>query len=116
MQKHTKLILKHIYGEVTNEYHPCEICATTAVDTHHIIRRGLVGKKADRVENLMMVCRKCHNEYGDKPDWLLFLFGVHFTFLDLHERPTEISSKYKDLILAGEDVLVELKLDLFGQP
>lgn len=56
MQKHTKIYLKYFdYGE--QDFIPCEACGRPAVDIHHIDGRG-PGK--DVIENLMALCRKCH--------------------------------------------------------
>jgi 5-methylcytosine-specific restriction endonuclease McrA len=34
-------------------------------------------KSADKPENLMALCRDCHEKYGDKRDYKNFLKGVH---------------------------------------
>ena len=34
-------------------------------------------KKADVIENLMGLCRKCHIEYGDKKQYKEFLKDIH---------------------------------------
>ena len=42
---------------------PCEVCNAPATEIHHITPRGMGGsKKRDNIENLMAVCRACHNE------------------------------------------------------
>lgn len=56
MQAHTKIYLKHFdYGQ--QDYIPCENCGGKAVDIHHIKGRG---KGKDVIENLIALCRKCH--------------------------------------------------------
>jgi len=58
MKLYTKIYLKHFgYGE--QDFIPCEACGREAVDVHHISGRG-PGK--DVIENLMGVCRKCHDK------------------------------------------------------
>ena len=40
----------------------CEMCGTKAIDIHHIIPRGIGGSKCkDYIENLVALCRDCHN-------------------------------------------------------
>jgi 5-methylcytosine-specific restriction endonuclease McrA len=38
----------------------CEACGRPAVDIHHI--NGRVGEDANKIENLMALCRKCHTK------------------------------------------------------
>jgi len=48
------------------------------VDIHHIDARGMGGgKDADVIENLMAVCRSCHEKYGDKKEYKEFLKRIH---------------------------------------
>jgi predicted restriction endonuclease len=48
------------------------------VDIHHIEARGMGGSKhADRIENLMALCRKHHEMYGDRKQWKDWLQKVH---------------------------------------
>lgn len=78
MQKHTKIYLDY-FGYSTTDYIECEACnAYRAVDIHHIEARGMGGSKSkDTIENLMAVCRKCHERYGDKKEWKDWLKSVH---------------------------------------
>jgi 5-methylcytosine-specific restriction endonuclease McrA len=77
MQKHTQIYLQGM-GYKTTDFIPCEVCGTQAVDIHHIEARGMGGnKKADVIENLMCLCRKCHIEYGDKKQYKEFLKNIH---------------------------------------
>lgn len=73
MKKHIKMCLKAA-GISEGETVYCEVCGAVATDIHHIQRRGMGGSKtADRIENLIAVCRSCHEMYGDKvqhKDWL----------------------------------------------
>jgi 5-methylcytosine-specific restriction endonuclease McrA len=81
MQKHTKIYMKFFnYG--IEDFIPCEICETRANDIHHIENRGSGGDpkgEKDKIENLMAVCRKCHNEYGDVPELVEKLKIIHLT-------------------------------------
>lgn len=77
MKKHTKIYLEYFnYG--IEDFIPCEICRNRAVDIHHIDARGMGGSDKDVIENLMAVCRKCHNKYGDKKQFKEFLKKVHY--------------------------------------
>ena len=60
MKKHTKIYMEYFdYG--LEDFIPCEVCGSKAVDIHHIEARGMGGSKsADTIENLMAVCRSCH--------------------------------------------------------
>lgn len=86
MQKHTKIYFGAIYPHFP-ETPLCECCGNVAVDVHHILSRGRLGstEKANVIENLMGLCRECHDRYGDINDWLEYLFLTHFKFLQLHD-------------------------------
>ena len=77
MRKHTQIYLQGM-GYKTTDFVPCEVCGAQAVDVHHIEARGIGGtKKADVIDNLMGLCRKCHIEYGDKKQYKEFLKEIH---------------------------------------
>jgi 5-methylcytosine-specific restriction endonuclease McrA len=77
MQKHTQIYLQGM-GYKKTDFVPCEVCGAQAVDVHHIEARGIGGtKKADVIDNLMGLCRKCHIEYGDKKQYKEFLKEIH---------------------------------------
>ena len=40
----------------------CTNCGQDAVDIHHIIPRGMGGSERDYIENLVALCRKCHDK------------------------------------------------------
>ena len=87
MQKHTKIYLDYFDYKVASEV-ICEACQGQAVDIHHIHGRG---KDKDVIENLMALCRRCHDRAtGSKnyvpPDEMqlihrYFLQGSRKTFL-----------------------------------
>lgn len=65
MKKHTKIFIDYWNISHQDEYLPCEYCNIRAVvDVHHLMPRGMGGKnaKVDRIENLMGLCRECHNK------------------------------------------------------
>lgn len=77
MKKHTKIYMNH-FNYVLDDFIPCEICGSRAVDIHHIENRGSGGSSnKDVIENLMAVCREDHIKYGDVPDKVQWLKDIH---------------------------------------
>ena len=77
MKNHTKVYLKEMGFSIT-DWIPCEVCGATAQDIHHIEARGMGGSKhADTIDNLMALCRACHNEFGDKTHCKELLKATH---------------------------------------
>jgi hypothetical protein len=66
LKKHTKVYLDFFCrGDFGREYAIvlCEVCGRVASDTHHIQDRGMGGSKnKDYIENLIALCRECHNK------------------------------------------------------
>ena len=68
MKEYIKTYIDY-YGYTEADLIPCQICLyqhesfVTAVDIHHIDYRGM-GSRAgkDGIENLIALCRKCHEE------------------------------------------------------
>lgn len=66
------------FGFDESDFVPCEVCNGKAVDIHHIESRGMGGsKKKDNPDNLMALCRTCHDKFGDKQSWIFWLKNVH---------------------------------------
>jgi len=77
LKKHVKIYLD-FFGYGVDDFIPCEVCKNGANDIHHIHARGMGGSKnKDVIENLMALCRKCHDKYGDKKQWIEFLKLKH---------------------------------------
>ncbi len=77
MKKHTKIYMK-AFGYDISDFIKCEVCQKEAVDIHHIEARGMGGSKTkDIPENLMALCRECHELYGDKVDHKEALKVIH---------------------------------------
>jgi 5-methylcytosine-specific restriction endonuclease McrA len=81
LKKYTKLYLD-FFGYTIDDVICCEVCGRKSVDIHHISARGMGGsEEADRIENLMAVCRECHIIYGDKKQHIEFLKEKHQQFI-----------------------------------
>ena len=84
MKNHTKVYLT-AFNYDQSDFIPCEVCNKRAVDIHHISPRGMGGSKLkDHIENLMALCRLCHDLYGDKKQYLSFLKDIHLNFIKIH--------------------------------
>ena len=82
MKSHTLIYFRHFgimwFPDGSHDWIACEVCGGEAVDIHHIFRRGMGGtSEPDTIENLMALCRSCHELYGDKPKWIEFLKDRH---------------------------------------
>lgn len=64
MQKHTKIYLDYFPSHTG--YYACEVCSQKATEIHHIKRRSEFGSKTkseqDKIENLIALCRDCHQK------------------------------------------------------
>lgn len=70
MKKHVKIYMDH-FGYGIDDFIPCEICGIKAVDIHHIDARGMGGSdEKDHIDNLMAVCRGCHQMFGDNKKFM----------------------------------------------
>jgi len=84
MKAHTKLYLD-FFGYDTNEFIPCEICNSKAVDIHHIEARGMGGtNQPEDINNLMALCRECHEDFGDKKQHKEYLKILHNRTIEAH--------------------------------
>ena len=67
------------------DFVPCEVCTGRAVDIHHIEARGMgSSKNKDSISNLMALCRRCHEEMGDRVQFNDYLQVVHRKFMLKH--------------------------------
>lgn len=84
MKKHTSIYVKY-FGIGEQDVPRCEVCSSSAVDIHHIERRGMGGSKTkDYIDNLMALCRRCHElaEAGKLPKEMLKV--IHLRFMKEH--------------------------------
>lgn len=78
---HTALYMA-CFGYGDTDYIPSELSGNRCVDVHHIEARSMGGtKNADRIENLIGLTREEHIEYGDKKQWMAFLYMRHMDFM-----------------------------------
>lgn len=79
MQKHHKVYTEYFPSHTG--YYSCEICGKKAEDIHHIKRRSEFGKKTkdqqDQIENLIALCRDCHNKAHANELTKDYLFEIH---------------------------------------
>jgi 5-methylcytosine-specific restriction endonuclease McrA len=62
LKNHTKIYLAY-FGYDTSDVILCEVCGKKSVDVHHIKFKGMGGsKKLDYIENLVALCRECHEK------------------------------------------------------
>lgn len=81
-----KPIYKAIYmakfGYSDSDFVPSELSGKEGVDLHHIDCKGMgSSKNKDRVENLIALTREEHIEYGDKKQWMSYLYQKHMDFM-----------------------------------
>ena len=85
MTLHCRIYFKH-FGYGIDSFIPCEVCGKKAVDIHHIHGRG---KGKDVIENLMAVCRECHDKcHGNAKTYLHpdVMQTIHDNFLKSTNR------------------------------
>lgn len=85
MQKHTKIYID-FFKPHDIENIPCEVCKNRAVDIHHIIPRSKFGKKTkdqqDSIENLMALCRFCHDKAHAEVFKKYYLTQIHLKTIE----------------------------------
>lgn len=82
MKAHTKVYMRYFSYAIAEDIF-CEICSAPAKDLHHIRARGMGGsKQANNIENLMALCRSCHESFGDKKQHVEYLQKVHQEKID----------------------------------
>lgn len=80
MQAHTKNYFDFFnidYDPISgwHDHINCELCGSTAIDLHHIENRIKGIKILNRIDNIIALCRQCHekahaNAYGYSKDYL----------------------------------------------
>ena len=93
MKKYTKTYLTAI-NELTDDntaFIACECCGKKATEIHHILNKNRliehnILQLKDSIENIMGICRSCHNEYGDKSEYLSLIFKTHYDFISQYVK------------------------------
>jgi len=86
MSPHKVIYFKH-FGYTEGDYIACEMCCKQAVDVHAIQADGSGGrpsKSTHIIENLMAVCRKCHEDWGGNTDMYFHMYEKHRQTLVQH--------------------------------
>jgi 5-methylcytosine-specific restriction endonuclease McrA len=65
------------FGYGIQDFIPCECCENRCVDVHHILTRKKRPDLINDINNLMGLCRKCHEDYGDREPFLEYLQKIH---------------------------------------
>ncbi len=87
MIKLHKKIYFEFFGYGEQSFIPCEICGGVAVDVHHSIPRGRGGSKTkDYIENLIGVCRSCHNKCEDGKISKEEQMEIHLRFIEKFKK------------------------------
>lgn len=85
MKPWTKIYMDY-FGFDISDFMPCEICGAAMVDVHHIDSRGMGGSKdKDVIENLMGLCRGCH-DVAHMADTKTFLREVHLDYMKTNKK------------------------------
>ena len=77
MKQHTKIYIESLGYHIT-DFMPCEISGQKGIDIHHIVSRE------NRIENLMLLTRDLHGQYGEIKSKMYFLLTTHMNFLELN--------------------------------
>ena len=61
MKPYTKTYLKY-FGFDESDFIPCELCGAKAVDIHHLEPKSRAKAKVNLIDNIMALCRICHDD------------------------------------------------------
>jgi 5-methylcytosine-specific restriction endonuclease McrA len=71
MVNHKKVYID-FFKYTSADFVPCTMCLKEATDIHHIDPRmmgGVKDNRLDTIENLVALCRKCHNKAEDDDEF-----------------------------------------------
>ena len=86
MIKYKKIFIDY-WGYTIADYIPCACCNSKSIDIHHLIFKSQGGK--DEPDNLISLCRECHNKAHADTDFNNHLKQIHANNI---ERFTENKS------------------------
>jgi hypothetical protein len=107
MKPHHKIYMS-FFDYSTTDFIPSELSGQRSIDLHHIERRGIGGsKQKDFIENLIALTREEHEKYGDRKQYMRFLYFKHLSFIRRKRPDYEI--KFNLISLAyREQVMFDL--------
>lgn len=76
MKPYTKTYLK-FFGYHVPEEIMCEYCGSRAADIHHLTPRSLRKDLVNKIDNLMALCRRCHDKAGMEREFNDYLRLIH---------------------------------------
>jgi 5-methylcytosine-specific restriction endonuclease McrA len=85
MKNYTRTYLNY-FGLDVSSFVSCEICGGKAVDIHHIEARSKRKDLEDDINNLQALCRKCHEDYGDRKEFKEKLQEVHNKYMEIYGK------------------------------
>ncbi|CAA0254309.1 hypothetical protein V2605_03550 [Tenacibaculum maritimum] len=89
MKNHIK-IYHSTLGLDYSGYRTSELSNAPGIDLHHIDCKGMGGDpkgEKDRIENIIALTREEHIRYGDKKQYMSFLYTKHMQFLQRRGIP-----------------------------
>ncbi|CAL2094861.1 HNH endonuclease [Tenacibaculum sp. 190524A02b] len=108
MQTYTKIYLE-AFGLDETDFCRCETCTNDvrATEIHHILTRKKYAEGLNKIENLMAICRICHEAYGDRIYLMPMLLKIHWRVLELSN--VKHDPEWFKTNIAKYEYLIELK-------
>tara|TARA_R100000734_G_scaffold4767_1_gene4233 strand:- start:458 stop:724 length:267 start_codon:yes stop_codon:yes gene_type:complete len=72
-----KKVYTNFFNLDTCDHILCTSCGQVAVDIHHINPRGMGGSEKDYIENLVALCRNCHDKAESSSSFNTFVRIKH---------------------------------------
>jgi 5-methylcytosine-specific restriction endonuclease McrA len=82
------------FGYDESDFIPCEFCGKKAVDIHHLEPRSIAKAKVNLIDNLMTLCRGCHDAAGKSVEFNNHLKVVHRKKLLSNGLPDNETKRY----------------------